>query len=197
MKKYFAEFVGTVIFTFVVTLSLVGKFPVSTPVVAALTLGLLVYLIGHLSGAHLNPAVTIGLWSIKKISAKDTGGYLAAQFLGAGFSYYVSRSLVVATTLTVSNSWVVLIAELLGAVVFMFGIAAVVSGRVPTDISGIAVGSSLFLGLVIAVTLGSNAALNPAMALAIGSFSWGYALAPIVGSVVGMNLYKWLSETKN
>ncbi len=66
MKKYFAEFLGTLILALAVSLSLKGGFPVSTPVIAALALGTGVYSMGALSGAHFNPAITIGLAVIKK-----------------------------------------------------------------------------------------------------------------------------------
>lgn len=70
MNKYIAEAIGTFALTLAVGLSLAGEFPVSTPILAALTLGLFVYSVGHLSGTHLNPAVTIGAWSIKKFLMK-------------------------------------------------------------------------------------------------------------------------------
>ena len=197
MKKYFAEFVGTWLFSLAVALSLAGKFPVATPVIAALTLGLFVYTIGSISGAHLNPAVTIGLWTIKKIATTDAVKYIIAQFLGAGATYFLAPSLAATASLTALNSAAVGSAEFFGAIIFMFGIAAVVYGKVPVDASGATVGGSLLIGLSLAAAIGSNAVLNPAMALAIGSFSWLYVLAPIAGSIAGMNLYKWLVSERN
>jgi aquaporin Z len=197
MKRYLAEFIGTTLFTLVVTLAVAGKFPVVTPVVAALALAVLVYALGHISGAHLNPAVTIGLWSINKVKSKDVLGYVVAQGLGALLTYYLARSFVGMVPMHVADSFPVLMAEFLGTFVFLFCVAAVAYGHVPTDVTGAAVGGALLIGLVVAAVLGSNAALNPAIAFSIGSFSWGYVVAPILGSVVGMNLYRWLSEMKH
>lgn len=184
-------------FTFVVTLAVVGKFPVATPVIAALTLGLMVYIVGHISGAHLNPAVTIGMWSIRKTNSKDAVAYIVAQFLGALLTYYVVRSILGVVPMAVNDNWGTLLAEFLGAMIFLFGVSSVVFGHAPSDMSGIGVGAALLVGLVVASVLGSNAVLNPVMAFSIGSFSWGYVFAPVLGSIVGMNLYKWLSEMKN
>ena len=76
MKKYIAEGLGAGTLTLVVALSLAGIFPVSTPVLAGLVLGLFVYTIGYISGSHINPAVTLGVWSLNKISGKDALGYI-------------------------------------------------------------------------------------------------------------------------
>ena len=193
LKKYLVEGFGALVLTLVVGLSLAGSFPVPTPILAGLTLGLFVYTVGAISGAHLNPAVTVGLWSLKKISAQDALGYIVAQFVGAGLASILLRALVTPATLVAGNSLTVMLAEFLGMILFTFGIAAVVHARVPADMSGIAIGWSLFLGIFIASS-GSNGVLNPAVAFGIGSFSWVYALAPVVGSVAGMNLYKWFTK---
>lgn len=195
IKKYIAEAVGTMALTLVVALSLAGKFPVSTPVLAGVTLALFVYSIGHISGSHINPAVTIGAWSIKKISNKDAISYVISQFFGAAIAIIVVTLCgVTFAKLDVSNSLLVGFAELLGTAFFTFGIAAVVYGRTPKDISGVVIGASLFLGIAIAVLLGSNGVLNPAVAFGIKSLGLMYILAPIVGGVAGMQAYKYLSE---
>ncbi len=194
MKKYIAEALGTFALTLVVALSIAVKFPVATPVLAGLTLLLFVYSIGHISGTHINPAVTIGLWSIKKIKTNEAISYIVSQFIGAGVALLVVSWAVGSAALTVVNSPMVGFAELLGTFFFTFGIASAVYGKAPAIMSGVVVGGSLFLGITIAVTLGSNGVLNPAVALGIQSFNLMYVLGPIIGSILGMQVYKYLHE---
>lgn len=193
MKKYVGEAVGTGVLTMVVALAHGGTFPVSVPVLAALTLGLFVYSIGHLSGAHINPAVTIGAWSIGKISSDDATKYVIAQFIGAGVALLVVGSLVTAATLTVRSDLTTGLAEMIGTALFTFGIASVVYGKTPAVMSGLVIGGSLLLGIAVAALFGSNGVLNPAVALGIGSFNVMYVLGSVLGSVLGMQLYKRLA----
>ncbi len=196
MKKYIAEFIGTFALAYAVSMSLAGNFPVPTPVLAALTLGLFVYSIGHISGTHLNPAITIGLLSINKIKLMDAVYYIVAQFAGAGLAYYLSGRIVARAMLTVTDTPWVLLAEALGALFFGFGVAAVVYGRVPKDLTGIAVGGSLLLGISFSALMNANGVLNPAVALAIGSFGIMYVLGPVIGASLGMWIYKYVSGEK-
>ncbi|MEK7584685.1 MAG: aquaporin [Patescibacteria group bacterium] len=194
MNKYIAELVGTCILALAVSFSLAQSFPVSTPVIAALTLGLLVYTIGPISGCHINPAVTLGLWSIKKIDRKDAINYLIAQFVGALLAYFISRLLISnPASVSIVNTGLVGAMELIGALVFTFGVAAVATGRVPQDASGLVVGGSLLLGISIA-SFASNGILNPAVALGIGSFSLMYLIGPLIGGILGMRLYAYLAS---
>lgn len=194
MKKYVAEALGAAALTLAVGFSLAGTFPVSTPVLAALTLALFVYSVGHISGTHINPAVTIGAWSIKKISTEDAIGYLIAQFFGAAIALAVISSTVGMPSLVVSNSVMTGVAELVGTFFFAFGIASVVYGKTPSQLSGVVVGGSLLLGIAMSVFLGAAGLLNPAVALGIGSFNLMYILGPIIGSVLGMQAYKYLRD---
>jgi glycerol uptake facilitator-like aquaporin len=194
MKKYIAELLGTFTLALVVGLSLKIAFPVATPILAGLVLLLFVYSIGHISGTHINPAVTIGAWSIGKITASDALMYIIAQIIGAGLALIVISQTVGLAVLTVTNSWGVGGAELLGAFFFTFGIASVVYGKTPQDASGLVVGGSLLLGISIAAMLGSNGVLNPAVALGIGSLNLAYILGPIIGAVCGMQVYKHLAH---
>lgn len=193
MRIYLAELLGTFGLTLAVALSLASGSTVATPVVAALTLGLFVYTLGPISGAHLNPAVTIGLWSVRQIEPTKAAGYILAQLVGAGLAFILARAMAPAAVLVVNNSLLVGLAELIGAFFFVFGIAAVVSGKVPSSLSGVVVGGSLLLGITLA-SITSNGVLNPAVALGIGSFNVMYLLGPILGAVLGAAAFKQISK---
>ncbi len=194
MKKYIAEVLGTGALTLVVALSLKIGFVVATPVLAALVLMLFVYSIGHVSGSHINPAVTMGLWSIGKVKPAEALMYIIAQCIGAFVAMSVVSSTVGIAPLTVVNSLAVFGAEFLGTFFFTFGIASAVYGKTPQDASGLVVGGSLLLGITIAALLGSNGVLNPAVAFGIGSLNLAYVFGPIVGSIIGMRMYKFLAH---
>lgn len=190
MKTYITEAIGTFALTLVVALSLAGSFPISTPALAALTLGLFVYSVGHISGTHINPAVTLGLLSLRKIPTKQAVGYILAQFAGAAVATGIVAQTVGLASLVVEGTSTVFWAELIGTAFFAFGIASVVYGKVTSALSGVVIGGSLLLGITLAALLGSNGVLNPAVAFGIGSFNLIYILGPIIGSVIGMQVYK-------
>ncbi len=92
-----------------------------------------------------------------------------------------------------ANNATVLVAELIGTFVFAFGVASVAHGKISAGASGLMVGGSLLLGISLAAG-GSAGVLNPAVALAVGSFSLSYLIGPIVGGVLAMAVYRYLSE---
>jgi len=194
-KALAAEMFGTFILALSVLISINSPgFPIPTPVIAGLTLGLLVYTIGPVSGCHLNPAVTSGLLSIGEIEPAAAGGYIVAQFVGAAAALGLGALLFPAlVALDVGNSAHVGAAELIGATIFVFGIASVVIGRVPAAMAGVVIGGSLTLGISFAAHA-TNGVLNPAVALGIGSFSLAYVWGPIVGAVLGSQLARALSD---
>ena len=197
MKKYIAEFLGTFILTLLVGLSLVHGSPISTAPLAGLVLVFFVYTIGGISGCHINPAITIGLLSVNKISKKEALHYIAAQFLAGlvalGFVSAITGS-DMSLGLMNNASMTALFAELLGTALFAFGIASVVYGKVAKELSGIMIGASLLLGICLAALIGSNGVLNPAVALGIHSFNLFYLLGPIVGAILGMKLFVYLAR---
>lgn len=192
-KKLFAEALGTFTLALAVLASVNTDSILVTPVIAGLVLGLFVYTIGAKSGSHINPAVTAGLWSLGKINTNDAISYIVAQLVGGGLALVVAGIFMNGAGLgSAPESGLVFLAELIGMIVFTFGIASVVYGKVNDTASGLVIGGSLILGIIIAAHLGSSGILNPAVALALGSFNFSYVLSAVLGSVLGMRLYKIL-----
>lgn len=194
MRPYLAEFLGTFTLTFVVSVSLLHPLAIPTAVLAALTVGIFVYTIGPVSGAHLNPAVTIGLWSVKRISGKKAVGYVVAEVVGALFAREFLRWFFSAPpALSAVHTIGVGFAEAFGAFLLVFGISAVVAGAVPKGAAGVTIGGSLLLGILLASPW-SNGILNPAVALGIGSVSFLYIVGPLVGGIAGARVHEWLNH---
>ena len=190
-----AEFLG------VFTLSLVfysmlarTTFPLFSGLAAGLTLGVLTLVIGSVSEAHVNPAVTVSMWVMRKIGTFTAIAYIAAQVLGglvawALIQYFIGHSL---TNLAGAKfDWHVAIAEGIGTAVFAFGAAAAMIQKLDTARTAFVMGASYALGIMVA-SLAANGLLNPAVALGIHSWDWSYAVAPLFGAVVGSNLYAML-----
>jgi glycerol uptake facilitator protein len=146
------------------------------------------------SGAHLNPAVTVGLWSVRKIKAPEALAYIAAQLVGAVLAQFLFQYLMGGLPpITVAHGWAVALAEALGAFFLVFAVSAVVHGKVHQAASGLVVGGSLLLGILLA-SLISNGVLNPAVAIGIRSFSLAYMIGPLAGAVVAVFLYQWVTK---
>lgn len=187
---------GTAVLTLAVAGSIITGAGFVTLLTVGITLGLLVATIGSISGAHVNPAVTLGALSIKKIGWKQALLYIVAQFAGAALALILIKlHSSPVPPIPHDFSWPALVAEIIGAAVFTFGIASIVLADDAAKAESKApfvIGGSLMIGATIAVTLGSNAMLNPAVAFGIGSFGIAYIIGPIIGAVVGMWLYKGL-----
>lgn len=192
-----AECLGTFVLALGVALSLTGSSALPTPVIAALTLGTMVYVLGAISGCHINPAVTLGLWSRNVIKGKEAAAYIVAQLIG-GFL----ASLVAAYTLgdivafgMGGDGIDIVIAEAAGAFLLVLGVTAVVDGRVSSGASGLTIGSSLLLGILIAAHW-SAGILNPAVAVGLGSISFSYLVGPLIGGVLAAQLSKSWKKIK-
>lgn len=194
--KYLAEFLGTFVLAFVVVMSVAGQFPVSTPVLAGVVLMFFVYAIGKISGSHINPAVTVGLWTRGKIETKEALIYILVQLIAGTAAMYLSEYLGADISSSAIAGSKILLAEIAGAAMFGFGIMAVVRGKVDDDFNGIVIGASLFLGIALAALVGSAGVLNPAVAVTLGLTSWRYLTSSVVGVVVGMALYDFLIGEK-
>lgn len=155
-----AELIGTFILTIVAlfTVSILTPLHISSmlmPLYIGLTLAAIVFMIGAVSGAHVNPAITFGLWSMRKLQTVLVPFYWAAQFLGAMAAVVLIGALANSPmALDFSHfttfSWSIFAIELVGSAVFMFGVAAV-AGRTKLSSGGKAfgVGLALMAGLLV------------------------------------------------
>lgn len=188
-----AEFLGTAILaTAVINVSRsqigIGYF---VAIAAGATLAFLVLALGPSSGGHFNPAVTIGLWTLRKVKTLVAIAYLFAQMLGGLAAWQLASYFVGDDLRSIAGNsfdWRVLVAEAVGTAVFTFIVAAAVFQRYESTKAAALIGGGLFMGVVVA-SLASNAILNPAVALANQSWGRAYIFGPIIGAVIGMNLY--------
>jgi len=198
LNKLVAEFIGTFALTFGVLASINGFLNgVATPIVAGAVLFLAVLAIGITSGSHINPAVTVALFSLKKIDVKEATGYIVAQLLGGLAAFGAMNSLLAGdqtVVLEAKRAWDsnAALAEAFGAAFFAFGIAAALNNKYKDVALAALIGGALSLGIVFAAAAGSLGVLNPAVALGVGVFNWSYVVGPIVGAVVGANIYNYL-----
>lgn len=187
-----AEFVGTTTLA-VAVYSMVARtsFPLFAGLAAGLCAALFVVTVGQVSGAHLNPAVTVGLWTTRKIATSKALVFIAAQMLGGIAAWMLIKYLVgqdIEALATAKFEGKVFVAEAIGAFVFTFGVSAAVLEKLSTGKTAMVVGGSLLLGILVA-SLGSNGVVNPAVALGIKSWNWAYATGPLLGGILGFSFY--------
>lgn len=194
-----AEFLGTATLTAAIySMSIRTTFPYFYASAAALTVGVLVLMLGSVSGAHFNPAVTIGNWTLKKIDTAKALVYIAAQMLGGLAAWKLMEYLIGSPLKDVSGiniDYRIMVAEGIGALIFGLGIAAATHKAYEGIQKAVTIGTALFVGCIIA-SFASNGVLNPAVAYGVRSFNVSYVIAPIIGMVVGMNLYNLLFVEK-
>lgn len=192
-----AECIGTFLLTtgVGVTIGIPGS-GIPTAIMAGLILGTMVYTIGAISGAHINPAVTVALLSVGKIKVPAAASYILSQLLGGGLALVLQMYHFPFTLdQTVENVALTASGEMLGAFILVWGICSVVYGKVQDAASGLTIGSSLTIGAIIA-SIGSYGVLNPAVALGLGIFNPVYLVAPFVGGILAAQIYRWTSNSK-
>jgi MIP family channel proteins len=212
---YVAEFVGT----FFLVLGICGVISAGAPRGAVLTdvalvhtlvLMAMVYAIGSISGCHVNPAITVALAAIRKISGRDAGIYIACQLAGGVCAGLVVRLFfstrgslvdfgtpqVAPTYLHGGSTALALFVEALGAFVLMWAVmGTAVNPAAPKGVAGIAIGGALGVGVLIFGPV-TGASFNPARwfgpAVSSGNFTdfWLYILGPIVGALCAALLYR-------
>lgn len=171
----------------------------------ALTFGLVIAVmvaaIGHLSGAHFNPAVTLAFAFIRHFSWREVPLYIGGQLLGATFGAFTLRTLFgmradLGTTFPQGDVMQSLGLEFLMTAGLMFVITAVATdNRVPVPLAALAIGASVTLGVLWGGPI-SGASMNPARSFGpailsgIWSHQWIYWLGPIVGAIAGVFAYQ-------
>jgi glycerol uptake facilitator protein len=191
-----AEFLGTGVLTLAVLA--VSKSTIGIPYFVSIAAGIAVaagtLVFGSVSGAHFNPVVTLGLWSIRRVKTLPTIAYVAAQLLGAVAAYYLFTYFISQTWSNVPATFEgrILVAEAAGAFIFSLGFAAAVFNKLEGGKAAAVVGLSLLLGVLIS-SAGAGGIINPAVALGVRSWVWGtYVLGPVLGAIIGFNLYSLL-----
>jgi aquaporin Z len=193
----------------------------NNPIFGPVAVIVLILVFNDLSGAHINPVVTVGAWATRQVSWVKAVGFIVAQLLGAILAYVIVAKFMTGSGNEVfalftnpsdpavaqglaqgrmPGEWKPIWGELFGSVVFGFGIAAALLGRKVGFDKAFTIGGALMLGLVAALA-GSHAVLNPAVAMALSAFSQGgfwsfaaYAIAPLVGGMLGAGLFKLLKQ---
>jgi len=203
MKKCGAEFIGTFALVFAGTGAIVidDMSGAITHVGIALTFGLVVlamiYAIGDISGAHLNPAVTLGFFAARRLPGRTVFPYVGSQLLGALAASGLLRGLflqhpTLGATMPAGPKMQSLILEIVLTAILMFVILNVSTGAKERGITaGIAIGSVIALEALFAGPI-CGASMNPARSIAPAIVSqhlsdlWIYLVAPIAGALLAV-----------
>ncbi len=228
MQKYAAELFGT--FWLVLggcgSAVLAAAFPnvgiglLGVSLAFGLTVLTMAYAIGHISGCHLNPAVSIGLWAGGRFEAKELVPYIVSQVIGAilagGVLFLIASGKAgfdvcagFATNGFGANSpgqynmTAALITEIVMTMMFIIVIMGATDERAPKGFAPIAIGLCLTLIHLVSIPV-TNTSVNPARSTGVAVFQGGWAVnqlwlfwvAPIVGAVLGALIYKFIGCTE-
>jgi aquaporin Z len=229
VNKYLAEFFGT--FWLVLggcgAAVLAAAFPqvgiglLGVALAFGLTVVTMAYAIGHISGAHLNPAISVGLWAGGRFPASDLIPYIVSQVLGAiaagGVLYIIASGkpgFDVAAGFA-SNGFgahspggyslhAAIVCEVVMTMMFLIVIMGATDKRAPAGFAPLAIGLCLTLIHLISIPV-TNTSVNPArstgVAVYVGGWAvsqlWVFWVAPIVGAVLGAFIYRALSSSKS
>ena len=229
MQKYGAEFIGT--FWLVLggcgSAVLAAAFPevgiglLGVSLAFGLTVLTMAFAIGHISGCHLNPAVSVGLWAGNRFPANQLLPYIVAQVLGAvvaGGVLFIIASGKAGFDLSAgfaSNGYgahspggysllAALVTEVVMTMMFLIVILGATDERAPKGLAPIAIGLCLTLIHLISIPV-TNTSVNPArstgVAIFVGDWAigqlWLFWVAPIVGGILGAVIYRFIGGSKD
>jgi glycerol uptake facilitator-like aquaporin len=192
-----AEFVGTGVLVLVALI--LGQTTSVSYFIAtslAVTAAAVYLLFSAVSGAHTNPAITFGMWTARRIGTLRAVSYVAAQLLGGVVAWQLFQYLT-NHTLQAKNvpfSTPVWLAEVVGSGVLALAFAAALNKGIAVLNSAVSVGTAYFVAILISATA-SAGYVNPAIAMGSRAWSGVYVLGPLVGGLIGVNLYTYLFGT--
>lgn len=224
MKKLIAEFIGTLwlVLGGCGSAVLAAAYPelgigfAGVALAFGLTVVTMAYAIGHISGCHLNPAVSIGLWVGGRFDKKELLPYIGAQILGAiagaGILYIIANGKTGFELGSFAangygahspggyNMLSALITEVVMTFMFLIVILGATHSKAPKYLAGLAIGLSLTLIHLISIPV-TNTSVNPArsisQALFVGDWAitqlWLFIVAPIAGAILAGIVYKYIS----
>ena len=218
MKKYIAEFIGTCILVLVGcgTAVVTGGDIVATSLAFGLSIIANAYVIGNISGCHLNPAVSLSMLLTEKLEVREFIKYVCAQILGAiagtGILYAILISSEMGTDALGTNGYGTLSAinvSMLGAFltevvltfIFIYTILGVTNDKKKDTVAGIVIGLTLTFVHLIGINI-TGTSVNPARSIAPALFIggkalkqlWVFIVAPLVGSAIASYTYKYLNK---
>jgi aquaporin Z len=224
MKKYTAEFIGT--FWLVLggcgSAALSAAFPqvgiglLGVSFAFGLTVLTIAYSLGHISGAHLNPAVSVGLWVGGRFPAKDLLPYIVSQILGGLAAAGVLSLIITGNGSTIgdfaANGYgdhspgkysmeAALITEVVMTFMFLIVILGATDKKAAGGFAGLAIGLALTLIHLISIPV-TNTSVNPARSISQAIFVGGWAIeqlwlfivAPVIGAILAGVVYKFISS---
>ena len=227
-KKYVAEFLGTFVLVFggcgsaviAAAFPMIGIGLLGVALAFGLTVLTMAFAIGHISGCHLNPAVSFGLWAGGRFEAKELLPYIIAQVLGAiaaGGVLFIIASGKAGFDVTAgfaSNGFgehspggysllSAFVTEVVLTCIFLVIIMGSTDKRAPQGFAPIAIGLALTLIHLISIPV-TNTSVNPARSTGVAIFAGGWAiaqlwlfwLAPVIGGILGGYLYKAFFKEK-
>lgn len=207
--QYLAEFIGTFFLVFLACGSIILNKSVPDfdnsliPFVFGGSVTVMIYAVGHLSGAHFNPAVTLSFWVIKRLPTKKLLGYLISQLSGALLASIFHLLLwgtvhgFGATILSIDTLSGFLIEFVLSFLLMFVIVAVATDSRAVGELAGLAIGLTVTLCATVGGPL-TGASMNPARTLGPNLLQgelahlWLYFLAPIAGAMVGAKTYEWI-----
>ncbi len=220
MKKYVAEFIGTLVLVLFGTgIAVVsGGDLVATALAFGLAIVAEAYVIGDISGCHVNPAVSLAMLIEKKMTAKEFCSYVVAQFFGAivgtGILFLILKGTDIGTAALGANGYGALSAtnismisavlvEVVLTFVFIYTILGVTSDKKYAPVAGLVIGLTLTFVHLLGINL-TGTSVNPARSLAPALFLggealkqvWVFILAPLVGAALSACVYHFLNEAK-